>query len=190
MTPTSPGVRGIVLVGYRGTGKTTVGRIVADRLGRAFADADREVEARAGRPIRSIFDRDGEPAFREWEARVLADLAVRLAGGVVATGGGAILLEANRRTLRGFGFVAWLTADADTLARRLGSSRRGVDDRPALTAAGTLAEIAGVLEARTPLYREVAHAEVSTAGRDAEQVADAVLEAWARHLERSTAGVT
>jgi shikimate kinase len=173
--------RGIALIGYRGTGKSTVGRLLAERLNRPFADADREVEALDGRSIRSIFLEDGEPAFREREARVLADLAERLAeGGVVATGGGAILLESNRRVLREFGFVAWLTADADTLARRLRSSRRGVEDRPPLTVAGTLAEISGVLEARTPLYREVADAEVSTVARDAEQVADAVLEAWSR----------
>jgi shikimate kinase len=188
MTTFSHEDRGIALIGYRGTGKSTVGRIIADRLGRAFADADREVEALAGRPIRAIFAEDGEPAFREWETRVLADLASRLAGGVVATGGGVILLEANRRTLRDFGFVAWLTADADTLARRLQASRRGVDDRPALTAAGTLAEIAGVLEARIPLYRETADAVIPTADRNAEQVADAVLEAWSRHREGSRLG--
>ena len=190
MITSSPGDRGIALVGYRGTGKSTVGRIVADRLGRAFADADREVEARAGRPIRSIFSEDGEPAFRDWEARVLLDLSRRLAGGVVATGGGAILLEGNRRVLREFGVVVWLMADADTLARRLQSSRRGVDDRPALTSAGTLAEIAGVLEERTPLYREVADVAVPTADRNAEQVADAVLEAWSRHLDGSASGAS
>jgi shikimate kinase len=189
MTTFPPGGRGIALVGYRATGKSTVGRILADRLGRPFADADREVEALAGRPIRSIFVEDGEPAFRDWEARVLADLADRVAGGVLATGGGAILLEGNRKLLRDFGFVAWLTADADTLARRLRSSRRGVDDRPSLTAAGTLAEIAGVLEARTPLYRGAAHASVETAGRTAEEVADAVLEAWSRHLDSADSGV-
>jgi shikimate kinase len=180
--------RGIALVGYRATGKSTVGRLLAGRLGVPFADADREVEALDGRPIRDIFAEDGEPAFREVEARVLADLAARLLeeGGVLATGGGAILLEGNRRLLREFGFVAWLTADADTLADRLLASRRGVDDRPALTAAGTLAEIAGVLEARTPFYREVADAEVSTVGRDTSLVADAVLEARDRHRSGAT----
>ena len=189
MTIEPPKGRGIALVGYRGTGKSTVGRLLADRLGRAFADADREVEARAGRPIRSIFAEEGEPAFREWESRVLADLTTRLVGGVMATGGGAILLEANRKALRDFGFVIWLSADPDTLARRLQSSRRGVDDRPSLTAAGTLAEIAEVLEARTPLYREVADAAIETAGRTVDQVADAALEAWSRHLDESSSGV-
>ena len=177
--------RGIALVGYRATGKSTVGRILAGRLGVPFADADREVEALAGRAIRAIFVEDGEPAFRELEARVLADLTETWAGGVLATGGGAILLERNRDLLREFGFVAWLTADAATLAERLRAAPRGVEDRPALTGSGTLAEIAEVLEARTPLYRAVADAEVSTVGLDAEQVAEAVLEARAMHPARA-----
>ncbi len=180
--------RGIVLVGYRATGKSTVGRILADRLDREFADADREVEILAGRSIRSIFLEDGEPAFRDWEARVIDDLAARLSGGVLATGGGAILLESNRKRLRDFGFVAWLTADAETLARRIQSSRRGVEDRPPLTSAGTLDEIAEVLEARTPLYQEVAHVAVATEGRTAEQVAAAVLEAWSRAADSTIPG--
>jgi shikimate kinase len=186
MTTSTTRGRGIALIGYRATGKSTVGRLLAERLARPFADADREVEALDGRSIRSIFLEDGEPAFREREAQVLASLAHSLEGGVVATGGGAILLEANRQVLREFGFVAWLTADADTLARRLRSSRRGVDDRPPLTVAGTLAEIAEVLEARTPLYRQTADAEVSTVGRNAEQVVEAVLEAWSRHPSGAT----
>ena len=177
--PIIPARRGLALVGYRGTGKSTVGRILADRLGRPFADADRELEALAGRPVRAIFAEDGEPAFRRWESRVLLDLTARLAGGIVATGGGAILLEANRRALRGFGFVAWLRADPETLSGRLRSSRGGVEARPSLTPAGTLAEIADVLEARSALYRETAHAIVETAGRTPEQVAEAVLDAWA-----------
>jgi shikimate kinase len=178
--------RGIALVGYRGTGKSTVARIIADRLDRPFADSDREIEVRAGRSIRAIFEEQGEPAFREKEARALLDLTQSTERrGVLATGGGAILLGFNRRLIREYGFVAWLTADPDTLARRIQASQRGLDHRPSLTAAGTLAEIAGVLEARTPLYREVADAEVDTSGRSAEQVADAVLEAWSLHLQRS-----
>jgi shikimate kinase len=88
-------VRGIVLVGYRATGKSTVGRLVAERLARPFLDLDREVEALEGRSIRSIFLEAGELAFRELESRVIGGLADRLAGGVVATGGGAILRESN-----------------------------------------------------------------------------------------------
>ncbi len=103
---------------------------------------------------------------------------------VVATGGGAILLEANRQRLRDFGFVAWLTADVSTLTRRLEATHRGVADRPALTSAGTLGEVASVLEIRTPLYQEVAHASITTEGRTLNQVADLVLEAWTNGVTR------
>ena len=174
MTP--GGGRGLALVGYRGTGKSTVGRIVAARLGWPFADADREVEARAGRPIRALFEADGEPAFRALEAEVIADLCAR-GPLVLATGGGAVLRPANRAALRDLGFVAWLRADPATLADRL---RRSPGDRPPLTAAGLLGEIEAVLAARAPLYAEVAHAVVEAAGRPPGEVAAAVLAGWER----------
>ncbi|WP_435018816.1 shikimate kinase [Tundrisphaera sp. TA3] len=180
MTADLPRRGGLALIGYRGTGKTSVGRIVAARTGRPFVDADQAVEARAGLTIRRIFEEQGEPAFREWESRILADLATSHAGGILATGGGAILAPANREILKGFGFVAWLTADPETLARRLRSGRHGVADRPALTASGTLGEIAEVLAARTPLYDETADRAIDTVRKTADQVADAVIEAWRR----------
>lgn len=166
--------RGLALVGYRGTGKTTVGRMLAERIGWAFADADHEVEARAGRPVAAIFAEDGEAAFRDLEERVVADLAGRPET-VVATGGGAVLRESNRAALRSVGFVAWLTADPETIARRIGTR---LATRPALTPAGTLGEIAEVLAARTPHYRAVSDLEVETAHRTCREVADAVLRAW------------
>jgi shikimate kinase len=137
--------RGVVLVGYRATGKSTVGRLLAGRLGLPFHDADPVLEARHGRPIRTIFAELGEPVFRDWEHQVLADLT---AGPpcVLATGGGAVLRPENRALLRGHGFVVWLSAPPDVLA------------------------------ARTPLYREVADAEVATDGRTVDDVVAAVLD--------------
>jgi shikimate kinase len=168
--------RGLALVGYRGTGKSTVGRIVADRLGRPFADADAELERRVGRPISAFFGEEGEAAFRDREEEVLRDLTAR-PGSVLSTGGGAIIREANRLALRRFGFVAWLTAEPAVLSGRLARDPGG---RPGLTPAGPLAEIAAVLAARTPLYREVADAIIETADRTPDEVAGAVLEAWSR----------
>ncbi len=179
---------GLALVGSRGTGKSTVGQILADRLGLRFTDSDREIEAAEGQPIRAIFVARGEPGFRAIEARVIAGLADRPASGVVATGGGSVLDEGNRRAIRRFGFVAWLAADPDTLADRLARSDNGVADRPPLTSAGTLAEIADVLAARAPLYREVADAVIETAGRTVDQVADLVLGAWSRHQHGTDRG--
>jgi shikimate kinase len=169
-----PTRRGLALVGYRGTGKTTVGRLLAERIGWAFADADHEIEALAGRPVAEIFADEGETAFRDYEERVIADLATRPET-VVATGGGAVLRESNRAALRSVGFVAWLTADPETIARRI-SSR--LSTRPALTPAGALGEISDVLAARTAHYRAVSDLEVETAHRTCREVADAVLRAW------------
>lgn len=172
-----PSRRGLALVGYRATGKTTVGRLLADRLGWQFADADHEVEARAGRSIASIWAEEGEAAFRDLEEQAVADLAGEPLT-VLATGGGAVLREANRRALRSIGFVAWLTADAETLTRRLSRETGRPNARPALTASGTLDEVAEVLAARTPLYRDVSDLEVDTVGRSSHEVAQAVLRAW------------
>jgi shikimate kinase len=162
---------GLSLVGYRGTGKTTVGRLVAARLALPFVDADHELERRAGRSIASIFAEQGEPSFRDLEQAVLEDLSTR-SGLVLATGGGAILREPNRAALKRLGPVVWLTAPVEILARRLQGDRAS---RPPLTAAGTLAEIAAVLEVRTPLYREVADLVIDTKGRSPRRVADLIL---------------
>jgi shikimate kinase len=170
--------RGLVLIGYRGTGKSTVGRILAERSGRAFLDCDREIEARSGRSIRRIFVESGELAFRDWEERALAELTAESRGAILATGGGAVLREANRRRLRDYGFITWLTADAAELARRLEADGPGLAERPALTAAGTLEEIAHVLAARAPMYAALADAIIPTDGRDPCEVAGAILESW------------
>jgi shikimate kinase len=169
---------GLALIGYRGTGKSTVGRIVADRRNRRFLDADLEIEARAGRSIRSIFAEWGEPVFRDWEEQTLAELTSAFADAVLATGGGVVLRESNRRRIRGFGFVVWLRADPSVLARRLESDACGLAERPPLTPAGTLAEIAQVLEARIPLYQDLADLAVETHDKTPDQVAAAILGYW------------
>lgn len=168
-----PGEVGLALVGYRGTGKSTIGRLTAGLLGRQFLDADAVLEARLGRSIRSIFEADGEVVFRDEEEAVLADLTSKYRQTVLATGGGAVLRPANREALRRFGHVVWLRADPAVLAGRL----RHDSDRPALTAAGTLAEIADVLAAREPLYREVAATVIETDGRSPPEVARLILAA-------------
>jgi shikimate kinase len=166
---------GLILVGYRGTGKTTVGRIVAGRLGCPFFDADVELEARAGRTIRQIFADDGEPTFRDLEESTLATLTAQPGSAVLATGGGAVLRESNRRRLRKFGPVVWLRAEPSELARRLLADPEALEGRPALTTAGTLEEIVRVLEARLPLYREVCDIEVETGGLNPSEVAEIIL---------------
>jgi shikimate kinase len=173
----SPG-RGLALVGYRGTGKSTVGRIVASQSRRAFLDADLELEARAGRSVGAIITEEGEPVFRDWEERTLTELIEQSPTAIIATGGGVIIREVNRRRLREFGFVVWLTAEPDELARRLRSDPRGLAARPALSADGTIAEIERVLQIRKPLYQEVADAVIETGGQAPDQVAAAIVTCW------------
>ncbi|WP_020466238.1 shikimate kinase [Singulisphaera acidiphila] len=177
--------QGLALVGLRGTGKSSVGRILADRLGRPFADADVELEAASGRSIPSIFAELGEPCFRDWEERMLGELTTRPEL-ILATGGGVILRESNRKRLREFGFVVWLTADPALLADRLLANPRGLAHRPALTSAGTIAELADVLQARASLYREVADLVVETGGRTTRQVVEAILDGWPDRGEQSS----
>ncbi len=169
---------GLALVGYRGTGKSTVGRILAGRLHRPFCDADLEIERVAGRSIGAIFSEWGEPVFRDWEERILGELIEQYPAAVLATGGGAVVREINRRRLRDFGLVVWLKADPAELALRLEADHPGAPGRPALTPAGPISEIAHVLNERTSLYERVADTAIETGGQRPEQVADAILACW------------
>jgi shikimate kinase len=178
LTPCRRPGRGLALVGYRGTGKSTVGRILAGRLSRTFLDADIEIESRAGRSIAAIFSDGGESAFRDWEERTLAELIDQFPTAVLATGGGAVLRETNRRRVRDFGFVVWLRADPAVLARRLEGDTSSAASRPALTPAGAISEIARVLEERMPIYQGVADTAIETGGRSPDQVAAAILDCW------------
>jgi shikimate kinase len=171
---------GLALVGYRGSGKSTVGKILASRLGRRFLDADREIESRAGRSIAAIFAEEGEPSFRGWEERTLKDLVLGHPGAILATGGGVVLLPSNRRLLLSFGLVVWLQAEPAELARRLQSDSAAGLLRPSLTAAGLIGEIASVLDARRALYHELADAEIDTLDREPNQVAEQILALWTR----------
>ncbi|MDG3003640.1 shikimate kinase [Paludisphaera mucosa] len=179
---------GLVLVGYRGTGKSTVGRLLAGRSGRPFVDVDDVIVARAGRTIRAIFEDSGEPAFRELEESVVRDLVATHPGAVLGTGGGTILREANRRALTTFGLVAWLRADADELARRLEADSATRETRPSLTSKGALEEIAEVLAVRTPFYQEIAQVVVDTQERGPAEVADLILRHWSPSTVARPAG--
>jgi shikimate kinase/rhodanese-related sulfurtransferase len=172
----------VALIGFRGTGKSTVARLLAERVGWAWVDADALLEERAGRTIRDIFAEHGEAEFRRREAAILAEL-FRRPRTVLATGGGVILREDNRDLLRRSAWVVWLEADAQTLWRRLESDPTSAARRPALgvarnTASNSLSEIEELLKVREPLYRECADAVVHCATRDAAAVADEVERLW------------
>ncbi len=159
----------LVLVGPPGAGKSTVGRLLADRIGADFTDVDDLIVARAGRSISEIFITDGEPVFRELEE---TEVASALAGrnGVLALGGGAVLSERTRALLRGQR-VVFLSVGMAQGVRRTGLSTA----RPLLAGVNPRATFAALLDARLPLYREVATVEVATDGRSPHEVAEDVL---------------
>ena len=169
----------IFLVGYRATGKTTVGRLVAGRLGLQFVDADGYLEATCGKTVREVFRDEGEDGFRDRESAVLEELATAEAWDrhIVSTGGGVVIRPANRVHLRR-GFVARLTASAATIHARMTADAAAVGARPNLTPGGGLPEVGALLAAREPWYREVADVTVETEGRSPEQVADAIVTAY------------
>ncbi len=159
----------VFLVGLMGCGKTTVGRLLASRLGLAFHDSDRVVEARAGADIPWIFDVEGEAGFRARERAVIDELTA-LHGVVLATGGGAILAEENRRHLAARGRVVYLRASIDLLVRR---TRR--DPRRPLLADGDVRETLMRLEReREPLYRQVADIVVESNTRSPRAVVEKI----------------
>ncbi|MFE2913868.1 shikimate kinase [Kitasatospora indigofera] len=160
----------LVLVGPPGSGKTTVGRELAARLGVGFRDTDADIETLAGKPISEIFIDEGEPHFRELERAAVRDAATSHPG-VLALGGGAVLAEATRAVLAGLPVVFLEVALADAV------KRVGLDAPRPLLAVNPRASWRELMEARRPLYLEVATAVVATEGRSPEQVADAVLEA-------------
>lgn len=161
----------LVLVGPPGAGKTTVGKVLARRLGVGFTDVDALVVERAGRPIADIFLEDGEDAFREIEREVVAE-ALAGVDGVLALGGGSVLSARTRERLRGHRVVHLTVGLADGL-RRTGMSTA----RPLLAGVNPRATFKALLDARAPLYREVSTVEIDTSRRSANQVARAVLEA-------------
>jgi len=161
-----------VLVGPPAAGKTTVGRLLAERLGVDFVDTDDLVVAAAGKPVGDIFVDDGEEAFRALEVAAVARALER--DGVLALGGGAVLAAQTRERLAGHPVVL-LAASVPTSAGRVGLNR----DRPLLLG-NPRQQLRALLEARLPLYREVAMAAVDTDGRTPDEVADAVLAALDR----------
>jgi shikimate kinase len=161
----------IFLIGYRGSGKTTVAKLLAERLAYDWVDADDEVEQRAGKSIAAIFAEEGQRTFRDLEAEVVAALCRRRQT-VVALGGGAVLREETRHAIHEAGPVVWLTGSPATLARRLAGDESTPSRRPDLTSGGGQAEIETLLAERTPLYSACATFAVDTEGKGPAEVVD------------------
>jgi shikimate kinase len=167
----------LVLVGMMGAGKTTVGRRVANRLGRHFFDSDEEIEKAAQMTIPDIFEQRGEDEFRAGETRVIARV-LREPGIVLATGGGAFVNATTRTLVKQEAVSVWLKADLDVLFERV--SRRS--NRPLLKTENPRATLEKLIADRYPIYAE---ADVTVASRDVPQdvVANSVIDAVLTHLK-------
>jgi shikimate kinase len=163
----------IVLIGYRGTGKSTVGKILAERLGRQLVSTDAEIVKRAGQSIPDIVKQYGWEHFRDLEAEVCRELAGK-DGLIIDTGGGVILRQENVDRLKTNGRLFWLTAEVPTILSRIGRDTQ----RPSLTGTKSFTdEIADVLEERRPKYQAAADHLIGTDRQSVSQVAEVILTA-------------
>ncbi|MEK6559228.1 MAG: shikimate kinase [Planctomycetota bacterium] len=164
----------IILIGFRGTGKTTIGRILAQRLDKEFIDADEFLEQKEGRTIKDIFGEGGEKLFREIEARIITELYL-LDNKVIASGGGVILGEENVRRLKKNGILILLDADVDTIYKRISEDVVAQQRRPNLTNWDRYQEIEYLLEYRKPFYDKAADFVLNTASISAEEAVNRIV---------------
>ena len=171
--------RTLVLIGFMGSGKSTIGRKLHEQLGYQLIDTDVLIEERQGISISKIFADQGEPAFRDMETALLQELVANPpANRIVSTGGGIILREENRKLLQELGFVVWLKApDAEILER----TKRN-NDRPLLQTEDPVAAVKKMMTERDPLYTESAHLELDTGNLDVEEACAGILECASYHF--------
>jgi len=164
----------IYLIGYRCTGKTTVGKALSIALNRQFVDADAVLTGKYGTTIQQMVDRDGWEAFRRREKAVLSEICT-VSNQVVATGGGVVLDPDNVACMRESGLSVWLKATPDTIRSRMGEDAKTAAQRPSLTGRDLISEIADVMAARLPLYEDASAFAVDTDDRTIADILDSIL---------------
>jgi shikimate kinase len=170
----------IIVIGYRCTGKTSVGKKIAERLSIPFFDTDEIIQNNTGKTIKEIVDEKGWDAFRAEERETIRKLS-SLTDGVIAAGGGAVTDAENRKALKQDGLCVWLTADASTIVARMKNDRMTTAQRPPLSDDGLERETAKILEAREPFYQEMADCIINTVGKGIDAVIDEVCSMLDRH---------
>lgn len=164
-------MQNVILIGFMGAGKTTVGKVLAKRSSLAFADTDQLIEAKAGQTISAIFKEQGEAAFRQLETALLRNLLSEGLPAVYSVGGGLPMQEENRALLRQLGTVIYLTIKPDTVLERL----KGDTTRPLLSGENVRERVEQLLWLRDPVYRETAHWSLAVDGKTAEELAEEIL---------------
>jgi shikimate kinase len=169
----------IILIGYRCTGKTSVGKRIAERLGISFCDIDDLIQAEAGMTIAEIVAAGGWKAFRQRERAIIKALPSSSVG-IIAVGGGAVVDAMNRTVLKKLGSCVWLTADVKTIVERIRADQGSDAKRPPLSRNGLEQETVTILRERTPLYEALADFVVATTGKKIDTIADEVCGMLAR----------
>lgn len=176
--PEGAPTRNIVLIGFMGCGKSTMGRILGKKIGYQLTDTDHAIERQAGRPIPEIFQQQGEHAFRDMETALLRSMvAARCNRHIISTGGGMVVREENRAILRELGFVVWLTCPPEDILERTARN----SNRPLLQCDDPMGAITRLLDERSPMYGQTAHLRINTAGLDFDEVACGILESARYH---------
>ena len=165
----------IYLIGYRCTGKTTAGRLLAYGIGWEFVDSDQRIIGTAGKSIKQIVEEAGWEEFRQLEASVIGKIC-EMSATVVATGGGVVLNDENVRQMKRSGWVVWLKASPETITDRIRLDANTEDLRPSLTSKGIFEEISETLENRYPLYENAMDFDVDTDHRSVQSVSDIILD--------------
>jgi len=164
----------IVLIGFRGTGKSTVGKLLANRLERDFIDSDKYIEDSTGKTIKHIFEGDGEEGFRKIEADVIAKLS-RMDNKIIAVGGGAVLREDNVRNLKDNGFLVLLEATPEIIHNRITQNEKTAQQRPSLTDKKPLDEIKHLLVQRESPYKSAADYTINTSYAACEDIVNEIM---------------
>ncbi|MCJ7773819.1 MAG: shikimate kinase [Desulfobacterales bacterium] len=165
----------IFLIGFRCTGKTTIGRIIADTLQMGFIDADDEIVKQQGMPISDIVDKHGWDYFREKESGIIKEIS-DMENHVVATGGGVVLNKDNVAHMKKSGIVIWLRANPETVQNRILQDEKTKQSRPSLTSKGLIDEIEETMEIRKPYYQEAMEFYIDTDKVEIDEVAGKILE--------------
>ncbi len=164
----------IVLIGFRGTGKSTVGRLLADRLERDFIDSDKHIEGSTGKTIKCIFEEDGEEGFRKIEAGTIAELS-KEDNKIISAGGGVVLKEENVRNLKNNGFLVLLEATPEIIHNRITQDKETAQQRPSLTDKKPLDEIKHLIEQREHTYKNAADITINTSHSSCEDIVNEII---------------
>ncbi len=164
----------IILIGFRGTGKSTVGKLLSKRLEMDFVDSDKSVESSTGKTIKRIFDEDGEDGFRKIEASIIEELC-KMDNQIIATGGGAVLRDDNTRNLRNNGFLILLEATPEIIHGRITQDEKTAQQRPSLTDKKPFEEIKHMMEQREDAYKNAADYTINTSHVPCEDIVDEIV---------------